>query len=105
MNTPYGQASQFFGSAFNNMAKASKDQAEMQGRGFDDVKYGAKYDDSYMEGDVPPQTGSYGTDQGPMADTESVKEELLAAAREKRRPSNGSMAMRAGGGINYAVQG
>lgn len=105
MESPYGRAGQFFGTAFNDMAQASKKQTQMQGRGFDDAQYDSEYDQSYMEGSVPPQTGTYGTQQGPVDNIESVKEDLLSAAREKRRPTNGHVAVRAGGGINSAISG
>ena len=103
-NSPFGKASQFFGAAFNDLAQASNMQTKMQGRGFADAQYDSEYDDSYMEGDVAPQTGTFGAEQGPVDNVESVKEDLLSAAKEKNRPTNGSVSLRVGGGINYAVR-
>lgn len=101
---PYAQASKFFGSAFNAMEQASENQAREQGAGFDDSRYGADTDENYLYGSVPPQMGPYGEDQGPVTDVNSVKEDLLSAARERKRPSNGHISIRAGGGINPAVK-
>jgi len=103
-NSPFGKASQFFGTAFNDLAQASNTQTKMQGQGFADVQYDSEYDDSYMEGNTEPQTGTFGAEQGPVDNIESVKEDLLSAAKEKNRPVNGSVAVRAGGGINPAVR-
>lgn len=104
-DSPFGKASQFFGTAFNDLAQASNMQTKMQGRGFADAQYDSEYDDSYMEGDVAPQTGTFGIQQGPVENIESVKEDLLSAAKERNRPTNGTVAIRAGGGINPAVRG
>lgn len=103
-NSPFGKAGQFFGTAFNDLAQASNTQTKMQGRGFADAQYDSEYDDSYMEGDVAPQTGTFGVEQGPVDNVESVKEDLLSAAKERNRPTNGSVSVRAGGGINPAVR-
>lgn len=101
--SPFGRAGEFFGAAFNDMERASDMQARIQGTGVADARYGADYDGSYMSGAVAPQSGPYGQDDGPAYDTESLKRELLAIAKE-RRPSDGSVIMRAGGGGNPAVK-
>lgn len=102
--SPFGRASEFFGAAFNDMERASQMQERIQGTGMDDARYGASYDSSYMQGAVPSQSGPYGEDQGPTDDLESLKRDLLSAARERRRPSDGSLVIRAGGGYNPAVK-
>lgn len=102
--SPFGRASEFFGAAFNDMSRASQMQERLQGAGIDDTRYGADYDTSYMQGALPPKTGPYGVDQGPASDVEGLKEELLQSAREKRRQSDGSVIIRAGGGSNPAIK-
>lgn len=101
--SPFGRAGEFFGAAFNDMERASDMQAQIQGAGMADARYGADYDGAYMGGAVGPQSGTYGQDEGPAYDIESLKRELLSIAKE-RRPSNGSVIMRAGGGGNPAVK-
>jgi len=103
-SSPFGRASEFFGAAFNDMERASQMQERIQGTGMDDTRYDAGYDASYMQGAVPPKSGPYGEDQGPAPDLESLKQDLLSAARERRRPSNGSLVIRAGGGYNTAIK-
>jgi hypothetical protein len=102
--SPFGKASEFFGAAFNDMERASDMQERIQGTGIRDARYGADYDTSSMQGAVPPQSGPYGEDQGPADDLENLKRDLLSAARERRRPSDGSLVIRAGGGYNPAVK-
>lgn len=102
--SPFGRASEFFGAAYNDMERASQMQERIQGNGMDDAQYDANYDTSYMRGAVPPQMGPYGEDQGPAADVEDMKREMLNKAREKQRPSNGSLIVRAGGGSNPAIK-
>lgn len=102
--SPFGRASEFFGAAFNDMERASEMQERIQSPGMDDTRYRSDYDNSYMQGAVPPQSGPYGQDQGPADNLESLKRDLLSAARERRRPSNGSLVIRAGGGYNPAVK-
>lgn len=102
--SPFGRASEFFGAAFNDMERASEMQERIQGTGMDDTRYDAGYDTSYMQGAVPPQSGPYGQDQGPADNLETLKRELLSSARDRRRPSNGSLVIRAGGGYNPAVK-
>jgi hypothetical protein len=104
-NSPFGRAGQFFGGAFNELERATEMQERIQGVGIGDSRYASTYDTEYMQGAVPPQTGPYGEQQGPAADVEDLKNELLQTAREKNRPSNGSMAVRAGGGANTAIRG
>lgn len=103
LDNPFGKAGAFFGSAFRDMTQASEFQERMQRSGLDNTRYEADADQSYMYGAVPPQTGTYGVDQGPADDTESVKRELLASAKQQRS-SNGHIAVRASGGINTAVK-
>lgn len=104
-SSPFNQASEFFGIAFNDLTQASEKQTRMQGKGFSNTQYDSEYDSSYMEGNVEPQTGAFGSQQGPVNDIESVKKELLSTARQKNRPSNGTVSVRAGGGLNPAVRG
>lgn len=101
---PYSRASQFFGGAFNAMERASENQARMQGVGMDDTRYSADYTPDYMQGAVPPQMGPYGEDRSAQAmGLEGLKQELLDNAKSNRRPVNGGVSVRAGGGINTAV--
>lgn len=103
-SSPFSKASAFFGAAYNDMERASQAQERIQGEGMDDVQYDANYDTDYMRGAVPPQMGPYGEDQGPASDVEDMKREMLDKAREKQRPSNGSLILRAGGGTNPAIK-
>ena len=103
--SPFGRASEFFGAAFNDMERASEMQERIQGGGTTDAQYDANYDTDYMRGSVPPQMGPYGEDQGPASDVEDMKSEMLNKAREKQRPSDGSLILRAGGGTNPAIKG
>ena len=102
--SPFGQASQFFGSAFNDMKQASEFQERVQGSNSPKNLYSEDYDRSHMYGSVPPRTSPYSPDQTSVSSVESLKEELLSTARAQQRSSNGSIAVRAGGGINTAVR-
>ena len=102
--SPFGQASQFFGSAFNDMKQASEFQERVQGSNNPRNLYSEQYDRSHTYGSVPPQASAYSPDQASVDSVESLKEELLSTARAQQRSSNGSVAMRAGGGINTAVR-
>ena len=101
--SPFGRAGEFFGAAFNDMERASDMQARIQGGGMADARYGSDYDGAYMSGAVGPQSGPYGQDEGPSYDIETLKRELIQTAKD-RRPSNGSVVVRAGGGTNPAVK-
>ena len=103
-SSPFNKASAFFGAAYNDMERASEMQERIQGGGMDDAQYDANYDTNYMRGSVPPQMGPYGEDQGPAADVEDMKSEMLNKAREKQRSSDGSLILRAGGGTNPAIK-
>lgn len=102
--SPFGQASQFFGSAFNDMKQASEFQERVQGSNNPRNLYSEENERPHMYGAIPPQGGAYSPDQANVGDVESLKEELLSTARSQQRPSNGHVAMRAGGGINTAVR-
>lgn len=102
--SPFDRAGQFFGTAFNDLEQASDAQARQQGAGVDNARFSANYDQNYLFGSVPPQMGPYGENQSTTPNVESVKEDLLSAARERRRPTNGHISIRAGGGINPAVK-
>lgn len=103
--SPFDRAGQFFGTEFNNMERASAMQARTQGVGMDDARYGADYDGAYMTGAVGPQSGAYGQDKGPSYDIESLKSELLETARSEKRPVNGNVSVRPGGGLPTASKG
>lgn len=100
----FNRAGDFFGSAFNKLERASEQQERTQGTGMADARYESDYDTSYLGGAVPPQKGPFGEDDGPVDNIESLKTELLETAREQKRPSNGSVVIRAGGGTNPAVR-
>ncbi len=102
--SPFGQASQFFGSAFNDMKQASAFQERIQGAEPSKNLYSEEYDRSHMYGATPPQTNPYLSNQTSVDNIESLKEELLSTARAEQRSSNGHIAVRAGGGINTAVR-
>ena len=100
---PFAQASKFFGGAFNSLERAANMQEELQGNGEEDTRYGANYDSEYLSGVVQPKTGPYGQENAASPVVDQVKEDLLNQARQKR-PSNGSLVIRAGGGYNPAVK-
>jgi hypothetical protein len=103
--SPYAKASRFFGNAYNQLEGASQNQVRAGGFATREEGYSANADDTYMEGAVPPRTGTSPVAERDTYDIESIKEELLSSAKEQKRPSNGSVVIRAGGGYNPAVKG
>lgn len=103
-NSPYAQAGKFFGEAYNQLEAASQNQVHSGGFATREEGYTSNADDTYMEGAVPPRTGTSPVTERDTYDVESIKEELLNSAKQQKQPSNGSVVIRAGGGYNPAVK-
>lgn len=105
---PFARASSFFSQAFDAQANAANQQVKAQRAGMQDARYDADQDGYTFSGPVPPQSGPYGDNEGPISASpdflESMKSDMLAQARAKRRAETPTIAVRAGNGINTAVR-
>ncbi len=104
MQTPYAKAADFFGRAYLQQGEAADFQE------YEDQASTAPASNSLRLqnptiGAVPPSlTGSDQSERDADAFMTGVKDSLLEQAREKKRPTNGRMQLRASGGVNTAVQ-
>jgi hypothetical protein len=101
----FNRSGEFFTSAFNQLERASERQERSQAKGLGITRYDSNYDTNYFGGVTPPAKGPFGEDNLQEEDVSALKEDLLSIAKEKRRPSGGSVVLRAGGGTNPAVRG
>ena len=99
----YNQAGQFFGKAYGDMTSASNNQIRYGGPFMEEDQSDSQDDTSYMSGAVPPQTGVTPTAHSNTYTIEAVKRELIESAKQ-RRPTDGGLVIRAGGGTNPAIK-
>jgi hypothetical protein len=96
------------GSFFNRALAAQQSAAAGQrdsDRGYADDAERNPFSQSLHIGAVPPDVNQVSEEDSPQSNFLSdVKEDLLSRAQQKRRPTDGEPAYRAGGGINYAVK-
>jgi hypothetical protein len=103
MQSPYARAAEFFGRAFNEQERASAYQEYDN-----DINASRPVNDVRLQnptiGSVPPSVfGAPQQEDDADSFMTGVKDSLLEQAREKKRPSNGRMQLRASGGVNTAV--
>jgi hypothetical protein len=104
MRTPFGQAANFFGRAYADQEEAAYMQDTDDSR-FDMSPESDLRIQNPNVGSVPPSlTKRYSGENYVNNYVRGMKESLLETAREKRRPTNGDVALRASGGINTAVK-
>lgn len=104
----FSRAGSFFSKAFDEQANAANQQVKAQRGGMQDARYDSDQDNYSFSGPVPPQDGPYGDNESPVSGSpdflESMKADMLAQARAKRRAETPTIAVRAGNGINTAVR-
>ena len=101
---PYSRAADFFGRSYSDQNAAAVRQEKDTERTSDDAEINP-YSTNLTIGAVPPSVNEPGGEQADINDyVTDVKEDLISKAQAKRRPTNGELAYRASGGINYAVK-
>lgn len=104
MRSPFGQAADFFGRAYVDQEQAALYQDSEDDRFESPSGYNLRLQSPTI-GATPPSVVGDTTAEDNVDDyVRGMKEDLLASAREKRRPTNGDVAFRASGGINTAVK-
>lgn len=103
MPTPYSKAADFFGRAFLEQGIAADEQEaadrETTVPAVSDLRL-----QTPTVGAVPASLRALNKDsQDSDAFMENMKESLLDEARDRKRPTNGHMQLRASGGVNTAV--
>lgn len=104
MQTPYFKAADFFGRAYLEQGSAADFQEAEDRAGTAPSAANIRLQNPTI-GSIPPSL--YGAEQGEQdadAFMSGVKESLLEQAKEKKRPTNGHMQLRASGGVNTAVK-
>ena len=103
MANRYRDLGLYFADAFANQEAAAQEETRYQQRGMAEDRYTAQFDQLSAQGPVPPRTGHYGGEDVGENHTGTfplnIKEDLINRAKNKRRASNGSVELLAGGGV------
>lgn len=103
MRSPYTQAADFFGRAFQEQEGAADYQEATDGS-YDSQGMGNIRTSNPTIGSLPPSLfGNEEAEQDADSYMEGVKDSLIEEAKARRRPTGNGIAHRASGGINTAV--
>jgi hypothetical protein len=99
----FARNSNYFTNALNAQERAARAQTMAQQSDMASDQYSSQFDQLASQGPVPPQYGFYGVEDDGENHTGTIpldiKEDLLNRAKAKKRESNGSLRLLAGGGI------
>jgi hypothetical protein len=99
----FARNSNYFTNALNAQERAARAQTMAQQSDMASDQYTAQLDQLATQGPVPPQYGFYGVEDEGENHTGTIpldiKEDLLNRAKAKKRETNGSLRVLAGGGI------
>lgn len=99
----FARNSNYFTNALNAQERAARAQTMAQQSDMASDQYTSQLDQLATQGPVPPQYGFYGVEDEGENHTGTIpldiKEDLLNRAKAKKRETNGSLRVLAGGGI------
>lgn len=99
----FARSSNYFTNALNAQERAARAQTQAQRPDMESDQYSSQLDQLASQGPIPPQYGFYGVEDEGENHTGTVpldiKEDLLNRAKAKKRETNGSLRLLAGGGI------